>query len=36
MADHQDLAEADAGHDSVLDQDPMRDETVRFVPGLSG
>ncbi len=32
MADHQDLAEADAAHDSVLDPHPMRDADDRLRP----
>lgn len=36
MADQQDLAEADAAHDSVLDQYPMRDEDGEIRPRFVG
>ncbi len=36
MADHQDLAEADAAHDSVLERYPMRDDEGQIRPRFVG
>jgi len=36
MANHQDRAEANAAHDSVLACYPIRARTIGLVPGLSG